>query len=122
MARLSAAMSSRVGRVNMARASQAWRLTATYSCMTSGRSGPSAGVKDPEAAGYCRVPVSDLDWCPGPLPHGDARGAGEPDLPAGALDRDARPESWRACSARLARTQHIGEDGDRVVALEGDEG
>ncbi len=64
---------------------------------TLGRSGQSdrhahsAGVEDPKAIGFRRVPVNDVDGCPSPLPDADARRAGEPDRPAGALDRDARP-------------------------------
>jgi hypothetical protein len=51
----------------------------------------SVDVEDPKAIGLRRVPIDDLDWCPSPLPNADARRAGEPDQPAGALDRHARP-------------------------------
>src|SRR5215212_6225505 len=90
------------------------------------RSGPnlglSAGVKDSEAIGSRRISINDLDRRPRPLPNADARRAGEADLPAGAFDGDARPGFGDARPVRAARTQHIGEDGDRVVALEGNEG
>ena len=82
----------------------------------------SAGVKDPKAIGFRRVPIDDLDRRPSPLPHADARRARELDLPAGAFDFDARPGFGNARPVRAVRTQHIGEDGDRVIALEGDEG
>ncbi|SCD71042.1 hypothetical protein GA0115241_10581, partial [Streptomyces sp. DpondAA-D4] len=51
----------------------------------------SAGAQDPKAIGLRGVPVNDLDRCPSPLPNADARGAGEPDRPAGAVDHHARP-------------------------------
>jgi GntR family transcriptional regulator len=79
-------------------------------------------VQDPKAIGFRRIPINDLDCRPGPLPDADAWRAGELDLPAGAFDRDARPGFGSARPVRAARAQHIGEDGDRVVALEGDEG
>ncbi|XXY36806.1 hypothetical protein WMF04_39675 [Sorangium sp. So ce260] len=82
----------------------------------------SAGVKDPKAIGLRRISINDLDWRPSPLPNADAWRAGELDLPAGAFDGDARPGFGGARPVRAVRTQHIGEDGDRVVALEGDEG
>lgn len=82
----------------------------------------SAGVKDPEPTGFRRIPVGDLDWCPGPLPDADARLAGELDLPAGSLDRDVLPGVGHAPAVPAVAAQHVGEDGDRVVALEGDEG
>jgi hypothetical protein len=43
-------------------------------------------VQDQEAVEFCRIPINDLDWRPGPLPNADAWRAGELDLPAGALD------------------------------------
>jgi hypothetical protein len=52
----------------------------------------------------------------------DAWYAGKLDLPAGAFDRHARPGWSDACPVSAAGTQHIGEDRDRIVALEGDEG
>ncbi|CAM5315298.1 hypothetical protein SALBM311S_08868 [Streptomyces alboniger] len=72
--------------------------------------------------GFGRISINDLDWRRGPLPHADAWQAGELDLPTGAFDWNARPELGSARLVRAVRTQHIGEDGDRVVALEGDEG
>src|SRR5262249_52993970 len=57
-----------------------------------------------------------------PLPNADAWRAGELDLPAGAFNCNVRPGFGSARPVRAVRTQHIGEDGDRVVALEGDEG
>ncbi len=89
--------------------------------MRAARCALSAGVKDPKAIGVRRIAIDDLDRRPGPLPHADARRAGEPDPPAGAFDGDARPGFGGARPVRAVRTQHIGEDGDRVVALEGDE-
>jgi hypothetical protein len=82
----------------------------------------SAGVKDPKAIGFRRISINDLDWRPSPLPNVDAWRAGELDLPAGAFDCNARPGFGSARPVRAVRTQHVGEDGDRVVALEGDEG
>src|ERR1700722_9026876 len=82
----------------------------------------SAGVQDPEATGFRRIPVDDLDWRARPLPDADAGQAGELNLPAGAFDGDARPGSGPAYPVRAGRTQQVGKDGDRVVALEGDEG
>jgi hypothetical protein len=82
----------------------------------------SAGVKDPKAIGFRRISINDLDWRPNPLPNADARRAGELDLPAGAFDVHARPGFGSARPVHTVRPQHIGEDGDRVVALEGDEG
>jgi len=51
----------------------------------------AAGVKDPKAIGFRRIPINDLDWRPSPLPNADARRAGELDLTPGAFDRNARP-------------------------------
>src|SRR5215813_1287535 len=82
----------------------------------------SAGVEDPKAIWLHRISISDLDWRPSPLPNADAWRAGELDLPAGAFNCNVRPGFGRARPVRAVRTQHIGEDGDRVVALEGDEG
>ncbi|XXZ23330.1 hypothetical protein WME92_06595 [Sorangium sp. So ce307] len=82
----------------------------------------SADVKDPKAIGLRRISIDDLDWRPSPLPNADAWRAVELDLPAGAFDCDARPGFGGARPVHAVRTQHIGEDGDRVVALEGDEG
>src|SRR5437762_12984667 len=83
---------------------------------------PSAAVKDPKVIGLRRISINDLDRRPSPLPNADAGRTGEPDLPAGAFDCNARPESGNARPVCAGRTQHIGEDGDGVVALEGDEG
>lgn len=79
-------------------------------------------MEDPEATGFDRISIDDLDRRPNPLPNADARRAGELDLPAGAFDGSTRPEFGDARPVRTARTQRIGKDGDRVVALEGDEG
>jgi hypothetical protein len=79
-------------------------------------------VKDPKAIGLRRISINDLDWRPSPLPNADAWRAGELDLPAGTFDCNARPGFGDARPVRAVRTQHIGEDDDRVVALEGDEG
>ena len=79
-------------------------------------------MEDPEAIGFGRISINDLDWRPSPLPNADAWRAGELDLPAGAFDCDARPGFGSARPVHAVRTQHVGEDGDRVVALEGDEG
>ena len=79
-------------------------------------------MKDPKAIGFRRISIYDLDRRPSPLPDADARHAGELDLPAGAFDCNARPGFGSARPVRTARTQRIGEDDDRVVALEGDEG
>src|SRR5262249_26072274 len=81
----------------------------------------SAGVKDPKAIGFRWISINDLDWRPSPLPNADAWRAGELNLPAGAFDCNTRPGFGSARPVR-AVTQHIGENGDRVVALEGDEG
>ena len=81
-----------------------------------------AGVPDPEAVGVGRVAVDDLDRGPRPLPPPDARGLGEPDRPAGAVDREAGPGRDDLLGLRAVGAQHVGEDGDGVVALEGDEG
>src|SRR5712691_8696209 len=99
-----------------------WRLVATVAgCRPGGDDVGAllAGVEGPEAIGFGRISIHDLDWCPSPLPDADAWCAGELDLPAGAFDRDARPGFGGACPVRAVRTQHVGEDGDRVVALEG---
>jgi hypothetical protein len=96
-------------------------LSATWSSMVTVRA-LSAGVKYPKAIGFRRISINDLDWRPSPLPNADAWRAGEPDLPAGAFDCHAWPGFGSARPVRAVRTQHIGEDGDRVVALEGDEG
>jgi hypothetical protein len=82
----------------------------------------SIGVKDPKAIGLRRISINDLEWRPSPLPNADAWRAGEPDLPAAAFNCNARPEFGIVCSVHAVRTQHLGEDGDRVIALEGDEG
>ncbi len=79
-------------------------------------------MQDPEAGGVRRVAVGHLDRGPGPLPHADARRPGEPDRPPGALDRDRRPGPGEPGPVGAVRAQHLGEDGDGVVALEGDEG
>src|SRR5262245_59276937 len=82
----------------------------------------SVGVEDPKAIGFRRISINDLDWRPSPLPNADAWRAGELDLPAGAFNSNARPGFGSARPVHTVRTQHIGEDGDCVVALEGDEG
>jgi len=82
----------------------------------------SAGVEDPKAIGFRRISINDLDWRPSPLPNADAWRAGELDLPAGAFNCNARPGFGSARLVHAVRTQHIGEDSDRVVALESDEG
>jgi hypothetical protein len=78
----------------------------------------SAGAKHPIAAGLRRIPIDDLHRCPSPLPDADAWRAGELDLPAGSFDRNAQPGFGSAHPVRAVGAQHIGEDGDRVVALE----
>src|SRR5262249_8087880 len=82
----------------------------------------SAGVEDPKAIRLHRISISDLDWRPSPLPNADAWRAVERDLPTGAFNCNVRPGFGSARPVHAVRTQHIGEDGDRVVALEGDEG
>src|ERR1700733_15938245 len=82
----------------------------------------SGGVQNSEAVGFCRIPVHDLGWRPGPLPNADAGRARELDQPAGALDRDTRPGFGDARPVRAVSTQHVGEDRDGVVALERHEG
>src|SRR5688572_24698600 len=82
----------------------------------------SAGVEDPEPIGCRRISVDDLDRRPSPLPDADARGAGEPDSPTGAFDVYLWPGFGGARPVRTMGAQHIGENEDRVVALEGDEG
>src|ERR1700738_3246818 len=82
----------------------------------------SGGVEDPEAIGSRRISIYDLDWRPSPLPNADAWRAGELDLPAGAFEADARPGFGDACPAGAVKSQQLGEDDDRVVTLEGDEG
>ena len=91
-------------------------------CQQSDRHALSAGVEDPKAIWFRRISVNDLDWRPSPLPNADVWRAGELDLPAGAFNCDARPGFGNAFPVHTVRTQHLGEDGDRVVALEGDEG
>src|SRR5688572_31788644 len=81
----------------------------------------SVGVEGPKAIGFSRISINDLDWRPSPLPYADAWCAGELDLSAGTFDCNARPGFGNACPVRAVRTQYIGEDGDRVVSLEGDE-
>ena len=81
-----------------------------------------ARAEDPKAIGLCGIAINDLDWRPSPLPNADAWRAREADLPAGAFDRNARPGLGNARPVRTVQTQHVGEDRDRVVALEGDEG
>src|SRR5262245_11372246 len=82
----------------------------------------SADAEDPKAIGFRRSSINDLDWRPSPLPSADAWRAGEPNLAAGAFNCNARPGFGSARPVHAVRTQHIGEHGDRVVALEGDEG
>src|ERR1043165_1766068 len=81
-----------------------------------------AAGKDPKAIGVRRISTGDLDRRPSPLPNADAWRAGELDPPAGAFDVNARPAFGSSRPVRAGATQHVGEDGDRVVALEGDEG
>src|ERR1700694_4453405 len=59
----------------------------------------SRGVDDPEAIGFRRISIYDLDWRPSPLPNADAWRAGELDLPAGGFAGDARPGFGGACPA-----------------------
>src|SRR5215813_14752301 len=82
----------------------------------------SADVEDPKAIGFRRISINDLDWRPSPLPNADAWRAGELDLPAGAFNCNARPGFGSGRPVHAVRTQNIGEDSDRVVALESDEG
>jgi putative NADPH-quinone reductase len=83
---------------------------------------PSTGVEDTKAIGFRWISINDLDWRSGPLPNTDGWRAGELDLPAGTFHCDPRPGFGNPLSVHTVRTQHIGEDGDCVVALEGDEG
>ena len=78
-------------------------------------------MKDPKAIGFRRISINDLDYA-SIMPNADAWHAGELDLPAGAFDCNALPGFGSACPVRAVRTQQVGEDGDCVVALEGDEG
>jgi len=82
----------------------------------------SRGAQDTEATGLPGIASCDLDGRPGPLPDADARYPGEPDLPASTFDCNARPGTCDARPVPAVRTQHPGEDHDRVVALERDEG
>ena len=79
-------------------------------------------MKDPEAIRFRRISINDLDRRPSPLPNADAWHAAELDLPAGAVDGNARPGLGDACPVCAVESQQLGEDGDRVIALEGDEG
>ena len=72
--------------------------------------------------GFLGVASYDLDWGPGPLPNADSTRAAELDLPAGPFDDYARPGVGDARRVCVAVSQHLGEDDDRVVALEGHEG
>jgi hypothetical protein len=72
--------------------------------------------------GFHWISINDLDRRGGPLPNADVWRAGELDLPAGALDGHVRPGRSDACPVHAVRPQYIGENGDRVVALEGDKG
>jgi hypothetical protein len=78
-------------------------------------------VEDTEAAGFRRIAFHDLDRWPDPLPDADSRHAAKLDLSTGAVEGDPRPGLGDARAVRAVRTQHVGEDGNRVVALEGDE-
>ena len=82
----------------------------------------SAGVKDPKAIGLRRIPIDDLDWRPSPLPDADTWCAAELDQSAGTFDCNVGPGFSDARPDRAMQTQHIGEDGDGVVSLEGDKG
>src|SRR4051812_11419287 len=82
----------------------------------------SAAVQDPKSIGLRRIPVNHLERRPGPLPDADTWHAGESDRPAGAVDGNVPQELRAPRSAPASSPQHIGEDRDRVVALEGDEG
>ena len=82
----------------------------------------SADAKDPQATGLRRIPIDDLDRCPSRLPDAYAGRAFELDLPAGSFDGNARSGFGSAYPVRAVRAQHIGEDRDRVVALEAYEG
>src|SRR5262245_45914367 len=108
---------------SMSRSARLLRIDHHHSlCPQSDVRALSAGVEDPKAIGLRRISINNLDWRPSPLPNADAWRAGEPDLPAGAFNCSARPGFGSARPVHAVRTQHIGEDGDRVVALEGDEG
>src|SRR4051794_40558159 len=80
------------------------------------------GVEGAEAVGCGRISIDDFDGRPSPLPHVGVRRAGEPDLPAGAFDSDARPGLGDARAVRAVRTKDLSEHGDGVITLEGDEG
>lgn len=82
----------------------------------------SRGVKDTEVTGFLGVASYDLDWGPSPLPNADSRRAAELDLPAGPFDGYVRPGVGDARRVCAAVSQQLGEDDDRVVALEGHEG
>lgn len=82
----------------------------------------SPGVQDPKPIRLIRIAINDLNWRPSPLPHTDARRAGELDLPAGAFDGNARPALGNVRAMHAARAQYIGEYDQRVVAFERDEG
>ena len=80
-----------------------------------------SGVQDLEAIVPRRIARDDLDRRPGPLPDGAAGRTREPDPPAGALDRYARPAAGDARRPGPVGAHQLGDGRDRVVALEGDE-
>jgi hypothetical protein len=59
----------------------------------------SGGVKDPEAVGFRRIAIYDLDWRPSPLPDADAGDAGDWICPRGpstaTLGQDSVPSERR---------------------------
>ena len=81
-----------------------------------------AGIEEPKAIRPRRISVNDLDRRPSPLPNTDAWPARELDLPACAVNGHGRPGFRRARPVDAMRTEHIGEDSDRIVPFEGDEG
>src|SRR5262249_9044230 len=62
----------------------------------------------------------DLDWRPGPLPDADPRHPREPDLAAGARDRQLTKTRRERRAAPTPRPQRRDHNTDRVVRLESD--
>src|SRR5215471_17854460 len=62
----------------------------------------------------------DLDWRPGPLPDADPRHPREPDLAAGARDRQLTKTRRERRSLATTRPQRRDHNTDRVVRLESD--
>ena len=81
----------------------------------------SRGAKDTEVTGFLGVASYYLDWGPSPLPNADPRRAAELDLPAGPFDGYVRPGVGDARRICAAVSQQLGENDNRVVALEGHE-